>query len=143
MHSVKTPPRDIVATAVEAGSLTAFSSALTAAGLLGRLRGEGPFTVFAPTDAAFALIAEHTLHSWLRSEGRARLTNLMTYHLLQGRLPAARIIESSSVRTEQGTSLTIRFANGRMHVNNATVVRPDVECSNGLIHVIDTVMIPR
>ncbi len=143
MRPVKTAPRDIVETAVGAGSLRAFSSALAAAGLLERLRGLGPFTVFAPVDSAFDLVAEHTLQRWLRPEGRARLRDLMTYHLLQGRLPAAKIIESSSIRTAQGTSLTIRFAAGRMHVNNATVLEPDIECSNGLIHMIDTVVIPR
>jgi uncharacterized surface protein with fasciclin (FAS1) repeats len=143
MHAVASTPHDIVDTAARASSLQAFSSAITVAGLLQRLRGGGPFTVFAPTDDAFSRIAEHTLQCWLRPGSKVLLMGIMTYHVLAGRLPMAEIIRSSSVPTLHGTSLTIRFAAGRMHVNNAAVIQPDIGCSNGMIHIIDTVVIPR
>ncbi len=143
MRGVKTMPRDIVGTVAADGSLQAFSSAIEAVGLVAELRGSGPFTVFAPTDAAFTKLAEHTLQNWLRRESRSKLREILTYHLLRGRLPVIEVIKSSSARTVQGTSLTVRFTDGRMHVNNAQVIRADIECSNGLIHMIDTVVIPR
>jgi len=143
MHTVRTMPRDIIDTAAGADALTAFCSALEAAGLVSMLRGSGPFTVLAPTDAAFGKIARHTLGDWLRPEGRPRLRAILTYHLLPGRLPLAEVIKSSSTPTVQGTSVTVRFTGNRMHVNNAAVVQADIECSNGVIHMIDTVVIPR
>lgn len=143
MQRIASSLHDIVDTATRCGSLRAFSSAIVSAGLLQKLRGKGPFTVFAPTDDAFGKIDEHVLQSWLRAEGRAMLAGIVGYHVLAGRLSAAEIIRSSSVRTEQGTGLTIRFTQGRMYVNNAAVIRSDIECSNGMILIIDTVMIPR
>ena len=131
---------DIIDTLAAIRSLHAFSSALAAAGLLRRLRIGGRFTVFAPTDAAFGRIDEHVMHRWLLPERKAQLLGVLIYHILPGRLPAAEIIKASSARTIQGTPLTIRFAEGRMHVNNAAVIQCDIECSNGFIHIIDTVL---
>jgi transforming growth factor-beta-induced protein len=132
---------DIIDTMVGIESLHAFSSAIVAGGLLKKLRGGGPFTVFAPTDAAFGRIDEHVLQRWLLPERKAQLSGVLTYHVLLGRLSAAEITKASSARTLQGTRLTIRFAEGRMHVNNAAVIQCDIECSNGFIHIIDTVVI--
>jgi uncharacterized surface protein with fasciclin (FAS1) repeats len=136
-------PGDIMKSLHRLGSLQAFQAAIVAAGLVPRLRGGGPFTVFAPTDEAFGRIGEHILQRWLAPEHKSQLSGILTYHVMTGRLPASEIIRMSSAPTMNGTSLTIRFAEGRMHVNNAGVVRADVECSNGLIHVIDRVVIPR
>ena len=138
-----TKGRDIVDTLTRADAFKAFSSALRAAGLVGTLRGNGPFTVFVPTDEAFAKLSERTLQDWLRPRSKAKLKGILAYHVVPGRFPAAEIIKSSSAKTVQGSGLTIRFESNRMHVNNALVVQADIPCDNGVIHVLDTVVIPQ
>lgn len=142
MRRVGSPSRNIIETAAKAG-LQGFQSAIEAAGLMGKLRSQGPYTVFAPSDAAFARVDDEVLERWLRPESRLKLRRIMTYHLLAGRLPASEVIKSSSTLTMQGTSLTVRFTEGRVHVNNAMVTAADIECSNGVLHIIDTVVVPR
>lgn len=143
MPAVRTLLRDLVDTAAGIGSLHAFSSAIVAAGLVSRLRSSGPFTVFVPTDDAFARLAEHTLEDLLRPKNRSDLLEILTYHMLPGKRLAREVIKSSSAWTVQGAGMTVRFTEGRMHVNNAEVIRADIECTNGVMHLIDTVMIPR
>ena len=143
VQTTKHALKDIVDTIAEAGAFKAFSSALRAAGLVETLRGSGPVTVFAPTDQAFAKLSENILWDWLRPESKAKLRGILTYHMLPGRLPAIEIIKSSSMKTVQGTGLTILYSNNKMHVNHATVLQMDIACHNGLIHVLDTVVIPR
>jgi len=141
--SVKHALKDIIETVAETGSCRGFSSALRAAGLVETLRRSGPFTVFVPNDEAFAKLGEATLQEWLRPEGRAKLKGILTYHVVSGRLLASDLVKSSSVKTVQGTGLTIHFQNNRMHVNNAMALRTDIACGNGVIHLLDTVVIPR
>ncbi len=135
--------KDILDTVAEVGSFKAFSAAIRAAGLVDMLRGNGPFTVFAPTDEAFAKLTESTLHDWLKPEGKTKLKRILTYHVISGRFLANELLKSSSAKTVQGTGVTIHFARNRMHVNNAAVVQIDVACDNGVIHSLDTVLIPR
>lgn len=143
MHTVKSARKDIVDTIAGGGSFKAFSMALKVAGLVGALRGTGPFTVFAPTDEAFAKLDDHLLQDWLQPGSKRMLRAILNYHVVPGRMLAAEIVKSSSAKTVQGTSLTIRYKDKRMHVNNAAVVQIDIECDNGVIHVVDTVVIPR
>ena len=134
--------KTIVDVAVEAGSFTTLVAAVKAAGLVETLSGEGPFTVFAPTDEAFARLPEGTLEALLAD--REKLVAVLTYHVLPGRVMAEDVIAAGSAKpaTAQGEALDIRVMGGEVKVNNATVVMPDVEASNGVIHVIDRVVIP-
>lgn len=131
--------KNIVETAVEAGSFTTLVAAVQAAGLADVLSNGGPFTVFAPTDEAFAKLPEGTVESLL-SDPEA-LANILTYHVVEGRVMAADVIGLSSAPTLQGSEVSIDSSNGVM-INNATVIQADIETSNGIIHVIDTVLIP-
>jgi transforming growth factor-beta-induced protein len=142
VRTVKSASKDIVDTVTAAASFKTFSAALRAAGLVETLKGSGPFTLFVPTDEAFAKLAETTLQEWLRPESKAKLKAILTYHVVPGRLLATEVIKSSSAKTVQGTGLTIRYKDSRMYVNNATVMQTDIACDNGVIHVVDTVMIP-
>ena len=135
--------KDIVDTVGQADAFKAFSSALKAAGLVDKLRGSGPFTVFVPTDQAFAKLSESTLHDWLRPGSKPKLKAIVAYHVVPGMCPASEIIRSSSARTVQGSGLTIHSRSNRVYVNNAMVVQADIPCDNGVIHVLDTVLIPR
>jgi uncharacterized surface protein with fasciclin (FAS1) repeats len=134
--------KDIVDTAVAAGSFKTLAKALETAGLLATLKGDGPFTVFAPTDEAFAKLPAGTLDSLLKPENKAKLQAVLTYHVVAGKVMAAEVAKKTSARTIEGTDVAIAVRNGSVHVNDATVVTPDIGASNGVIHVIDTVMLP-
>lgn len=131
--------KDIVDTAVAAGSFDTLVTAVTAAELVETLKGEGPFTVFAPNDAAFAKIPQDQLEGLLAD--KPKLTAVLTYHVVPGRLMAADVAGLTSAKTVEGQSLTIDTRDG-VHVNGARVVQADIVTSNGVIHVIDTVVMP-
>lgn len=142
---VATPPApnakaDIVDTAVAAGSFKTLVAALNAAGLTETLKGKGPFTVFAPTDAAFAKLPEGTVEALLKDI--PKLTAILTYHVVPGQVTAKEVVKLSSVKTVQGQPLTLSTSSG-VKVDGASVVKADVMASNGVIHVIDTVVLPR
>ena len=137
--SLAAQAKDIVDTAVAAGSFKTLATALQAAGLIDTLKGPGPFTVFAPTDAAFAKIPKADLDALLKD--KARLTAVLTYHVVPGRV-MAKDVKAGSVKTVQGGLLTLGTTGG-VTVNNAKVVQADVVASNGVIHVIDTVVLPK
>jgi len=131
--------KDIVDTAVAAGSFKTLATALTAAGLVDTLKGQGPFTVFAPTDDAFAKIPKADLDALLKD--KAKITAVLTYHVVAGKVMAADV-KAGRVKTIQGSELTVTTAGG-VKVNNANVVKTDIVADNGVIHVIDTVVIPK
>jgi uncharacterized surface protein with fasciclin (FAS1) repeats len=135
-------PKDIVTVAVEAGSFETLVAAVKAAGLVETLQGPGPFTVFAPTDAAFAKLPEGTVEALLKDP--AALRAVLTYHVVPGRVMAADVVRSNggTPATVQGQSLTIKVVDGKVMVDGATVVTADIGASNGVIHVIDTVVLP-
>ena len=135
--------KDIVDTAVSAGSFKTLTAALDAAGLVETLKGKGPFTVFAPTDEAFAKLPEGTLKSLLKPENKQKLTSILTYHVVAGNVKAADVIKLSSAKTLNGQSVTIKTAGGKVLINGATVVKADIAATNGTIHVIDTVLLPK
>jgi transforming growth factor-beta-induced protein len=134
--------KDIVDTAVSAGSFTTLVAALKAAGLVDTLRGEGPFTVFAPTDEAFSKLPEGTVESLLKPENIGKLQSILTYHVVSGKVMAADVVNLKSAKTVNGHQVTISTADG-VKVDGARVVKTDIECSNGVIHVIDSVILPR
>ena len=131
--------QDVVDTAVKAGNFTTLVAAVKAAGLVDTLKGPGPFTVFAPTDAAFAKVPKATLDALLAD--KAALTKVLTYHVVPGKVMAADV-KAGKVKTVEGQDLTITTKGGVM-VNNAKVVATDVVASNGVIHAIDTVLMPK
>ncbi len=133
-------PKDIVDTAVAAGSFKTLATALQAAGLVETLKGPGPFTVFAPTDEAFAKIPKADLDALLKD--KAKLTAVLTYHVVPGKVMAADVVKLKEAKTVQGGSLKIDTTSG-VKVDGATVVKTDVAASNGVIHVIDTVVLPK
>lgn len=139
-HSEKSASSaDIVDTAIGAGQFNTLAKALTAAGLVETLKGPGPFTVFAPTDAAFAKIPADKLNALLAD--KAALTKVLTYHVVPGRI-MARDVKSGQVRTAQGQPITIKAGKAGVMINDARVVKTDVVAANGVIHVIDTVILP-
>ena len=133
-------PKAIVAPAVAAGSFNTLAKAPTAAGLIDTLKGAGPFTVFAPTDEAFAKLPAGTLDALLKD--KAKLTAVLTYHVVAGKVMAADVVKLKSAKTVQGGSVTIDTTKG-VKVDAANVVKTDIACSNGVIHVIDTVILPK
>ena len=133
---------DIVDTAVAAGQFKTLAAALTAAGLVDTLKGEGPFTVFAPTDAAFAALPAGTVDNLLKPENKAQLVAILTYHMVPGRYPAASVANMDKATTVEGDTVDIRGSAGKVMVDGATVVSADVMASNGVIHVIDKVLMP-
>ena len=130
---------DIVDTAINAGSFNTLVTAITVAGLDTALKGPGPFTVFAPTDEAFSKLQSGTVESLL--EDIPLLRKILEYHVVSGKVTSTDVVKLKSADTVEGTSLKIDASNG-VKVNDATVVTPDVEADNGIIHVIDTVLIP-
>jgi uncharacterized surface protein with fasciclin (FAS1) repeats len=132
---------DIVQTAVAAGQFTTLASLLQQAGLVGTLATGGPFTVFAPTDAAFAKVPKATLDALAADP--AKLKAVLLYHLVPGRVTAADVVKLTSAKTAEGRSVAIKVVNGSVFVDGAQVTTPDVEASNGVIHVIDSVLIPK
>jgi uncharacterized surface protein with fasciclin (FAS1) repeats len=135
------PSADVVETAVAAGSFKTLAAALKAAGLVETLQGEGPFTVFAPTDEAFAKLPAGTVESLLKPENKAKLVGILTYHVVPGKVRAADVVKLNSAKTVQGGMLAIDAADG-VKVNDSRVLKTDIECANGVIHVIDTVLLP-
>jgi len=133
--------KDIVDTAVEAGNFTTLAAALEAAGLVETLKGEGPFTVFAPTDEAFAALPEGTVETLLEPENRDQLTAILTYHVVPGKVMSGDLSDGMEAETVNGAPVTISTDAGVM-VNDATVTAADIEASNGVIHVIDSVLLP-
>lgn len=131
--------KDIVDTAVAAGSFKTLATALGAAGLVDTLKGKGPFTVFAPTDEAFAKIPKADLDALLKD--KAKLTAVLTYHVVAGKVMAADV-KAGKVKTVQGSDLTVTTASG-VQVNGANVVKTDIVADNGVIHVIDSVVMPK
>ena len=134
--------KDIVDTAVDAGSFQTLAKALNAAGLVNTLKGEGPFTVFAPTDEAFAKLPEGALEDLLKPENKAKLVAILTYHVVPGKVMASDVAAMDSAKTVQGKSLTITRDDDGVMVDEARVVKTDIACSNGVIHVIDSVVMP-
>ena len=141
-HATKTAPPagDIVDVAVAAGSFNTLATALKAAGLVETLKGKGPFTVFAPTDEAFAKIPKATLNALLAD--KEKLTAVLTYHVVPGEVKAADVVKLSSAKTVNGQPLRIRVEGGSVYVNDAKVTATDIAASNGVIHVIDSVILP-
>ncbi|MFT5394358.1 MAG: putative surface protein with fasciclin (FAS1) repeats [Gammaproteobacteria bacterium] len=134
---------DIVDTAVAVGSFNTLIAAVKAAGLVETLKSSGPFTVFAPTDEAFAKLPAGTVESLLKPENKARLVAILTYHVVPGKIMSGDIAgQRANVQTVEGQSLRVDATNG-VRVDNATVTTADVGASNGVIHVIDTVMLPK
>ncbi len=132
--------KDIVDTAIAAGSFKTLVAAVQAAGLEGVLRGEGPFTVFAPTDAAFAKLPAGTVESLLKD--KEQLASILTYHVVSGEVLGKDVVKLTSAKTVNGKSVKIRVVDGKVYVDDAQVVTTDIETKNGVIHVIDTVILP-
>ena len=135
--------KDIVDTAVSAGSFNTLATALKAAGLVETLKGPGPFTVFAPTDEAFAKLPAGTLDSLLKPENKAKLAGILTYHVVSGKVMAADVVKLSNAKTVNGQSVKIAVNGGKVTVDGANVVKTDIAASNGVIHVIDAVLLPK
>ncbi|MEN9838460.1 MAG: hypothetical protein RLZ79_2128 [Pseudomonadota bacterium] len=135
--------KDIVDTAVAAGNFGTLAKALTAAGLVETLKGPGPFTVFAPTDAAFAKLPAGTLDKLLKPENKAQLTGILTYHVVPGAVKAADVVKLTEAKTVQGQSVKISVKDGKVSVDGANVTATDIAASNGVIHVIDAVILPK
>ncbi len=133
---------DIVDTAVSAGSFQTLVAAVKAAGLVETLKGDGPFTVFAPTDAAFAKLPEGTVASLLKPENKAKLQAILTYHVVAGNVKAADVVKLTGAKTVQGQQVDIAVRDGKVSIDSANVVKTDIETSNGVIHVIDSVLLP-
>ena len=138
-----TKANDIVDTAVSAGNFKTLAAALQAAGLLDTLKGAGPFTVFAPTDEAFAKLPAGTLEELLKPENKAKLTAILTYHVVSGKVLAKDVVNLSEAKTGQGSSAKITVKKGKVKVDDANVVKTDIACTNGVIHVIDAVILPK
>ena len=135
--------QDIVDTAVAAGSFKTLAAALEAADLVGTLKGAGPFTVFAPTDEAFAKLPAGTVEDLLKPENKAKLQSVLTYHVVPGRVGSEQVAGMSAAKTVQGSDVKISSESGGVMVNDAKVVQVDIGCSNGVIHVLDSVLIPQ
>ena len=133
--------KDIVAVASGAGSFNTLVAAVKAAGLVETLQGTGPFTVFAPTDEAFAKLPKGTVESLLKPENKEKLVAILTYHVVAGKVMAADV-KTMKAKTVNGKSLDVKVADGAVTVDNAKVIKTDVAASNGVIHVIDTVVLP-
>lgn len=146
IDSVILPPEkkaDIVDTAVSAGSFNTLVAAVKAAGLVETLKGDGPFTVFAPTDDAFAKIPAATLKELLKPENKEKLAGILTYHVVSGKVMAADVVKLTSAKTVNGQEVKIKVADGGVMVNGAKVLKTDIECGNGVIHIIDSVIMPK
>ena len=132
--------KDIVAVAVEAGSFNTLAAALQAANLVETLQGEGPYTVFAPTDEAFAKLPEGTVEALLKD--KEALTQILLYHVVSGKVTSGEVVKLESAKTIEGQEVMIKVSEGSVYINDSKVTSADVMASNGVIHVIDTVLIP-
>jgi transforming growth factor-beta-induced protein len=135
--------RDIIDTAVSAGNFQTLAAALTAADLIDTLKGEGPFTVFAPTDEAFAKLPAGTVESLLKPENIDQLTAILTYHVVPGAVTADQVVNLTEAATVNGQSIDISMSASKVMVDGATVIATDIMASNGVIHVIDSVILPK
>ena len=135
--------KDIVDTAVEAGSFSTLAAALDAADLIDTLKGPGPFTVFAPTDAAFAKLPDGTVADLLKPENKDKLIAILTYHVVAGEVKAKQVVSLSEAQTVNGQSVTISVDGSSVKIDGANVVTTDIVASNGVIHVIDSVILPQ
>lgn len=134
--------KDIVDTAVAAGDFKTLATALQAAGLVDTLKGTGPFTVFAPTDEAFAKLPPGTVENLLKPENHDKLVAVLTYHVVPGKVMARDVVKLHEAKTVNGEKVKIMAENGKVMVDNADVIKADIDCSNGVIHVIDSVILP-
>ena len=134
--------KDIVDTAVDAGQFNTLAAALDAADLIDTLKGDGPFTVFAPTDEAFSKLPEGTVETLLKPENRDQLVAILTYHVVPGKVMASDVVKLSEATTVNGSNVDITVVEQQVRINDATVVATDIAASNGVIHVIDTVILP-
>jgi uncharacterized surface protein with fasciclin (FAS1) repeats len=141
--AVRAETRDVVDTAIAAGSFKTLAKALDAAGLVTTLKGGGPFTVFAPTDEAFAKLPDGTLETLLKPENKEKLRRILTYHVVAGKVMASDVVKLQSARAVSGDTIAVKVEDGMVHVDNATVTSADVLASNGVIHVIDSVILPK
>lgn len=135
------PAADIVETAISAGSFNTLVKAVQAAGLADTLKGPGPFTVFAPTDEAFAKLPDGTLDSLLANP--EQLKKVLTYHVVAGKLMASDVVKMKEAKTVQGSAAKIKVSGSEVMIDNAKVIKTDIVCDNGVIHVIDTVILPK
>jgi len=135
--------KDIVDTAVAAGDFKTLAAALQAAGLVDTLKGPGPFTVFAPTDEAFAKLPAGTVENLLKPENHDKLVAILTYHVVPGKVMAKDVVKLYEAKTVNGKDVTIMAEGGKVMVGDANVVKTDIACSNGVIHVIDSVLLPQ
>ncbi len=135
--------QDIVDTAVAAGNFKTLAAALKAAGLVDTLKGKGPFTVFAPTDEAFAKLPAGTVEDLLKPENHDKLVAILTYHVVSGKVLAKDVVKLHEAKTVNGKEVKISAEGGKVMVDNANVVKTDIACSNGVIHVIDSVILPQ
>lgn len=133
---------DIIDTAIAAGSFKTLAAAVGAAGLVETLKGDGPFTVFAPSDDAFAKLPAGTVESLILPENKDKLVSILTYHVVAGKVAAADVVKLTSAETVQGQSAKIAVRDGSVYVDDAAVVTADIICDNGIIHVIDSVIMP-
>jgi len=134
---------DIIDTAIAAGSFKTLAAAVGAAGLVETLKGPGPFTVFAPTDDAFAKLPAGTVESLVKPENKAKLASILTYHVVAGKVTAAEVTKMASAKTVNGQSAKVSTTGGKVLIDAATVTTADIMCDNGVIHVIDTVIMPK
>jgi uncharacterized surface protein with fasciclin (FAS1) repeats len=136
-------PGTIVETAVSAGSFNTLVAAVQAAGLVDVLQGDGPYTVFAPTDEAFAKLPEGTVEELLKPENKDQLVAILTYHVVPGKVMSGDVVKLDEAKTVQGESVHIKTKDGKVMIDTAEVIQADVETSNGVIHVIDAVILPQ
>jgi uncharacterized surface protein with fasciclin (FAS1) repeats len=134
--------KDIVDTAVAAGSFKTLAAALGAAGLVDTLKGDGPFTVFAPTDEAFAKLPAGTVEELLKPENKAKLTDILTYHVVSGNVEAAAAVKLTTATALNKKVIKLEVKDGVLHLNDSKVTTADVKCTNGVIHIIDAVLLP-
>ena len=139
----RTSSKDIVSMTDSSAQLTTLVAALEVAGLTDTLKGAGPLTLFAPTDAAFAKLPASTLDALLKPEGKKKLLALLTYHVVAGNIKAAAVMTMSSVTTLNGQAVTLSLDGNRVKINDSTIIKADAAASNGTIHVIDTVLLPK
>jgi len=142
-QTVHAESANIVDTAVAAGSFKTLAKALAAADLVGTLTGPGPFTVFAPTDEAFAKLPAGTLETLLKPENKDKLRRILTYHVVAGEVRAADVAKLPSAKAVSGDTITVKVKDGKVRVDDANVTKADIQASNGVIHVIDTVIVPK
>ena len=140
--AVQAMEKTIVDTAIEAGKFNTLAKALGAAGLAETLKGDGPFTVFAPTDEAFAKLPAGTVEDLLKPENKDKLTAILTYHVVPGEVKAADVVKLNEAKTVNGEMITVKTSGSAVMINDATVTATDIAASNGVIHVVDSVILP-